>query len=70
MILKSFHHGQCYLSLSDQVHSKEFSEDAYNRAIEPKELYYVKGDGHVDLYDRIDLIPFDKLTTFFKTHLK
>lgn len=54
----------------DQAHSKEFSEDAYNRAIEPKELYYVKGAGHVDLYDRIDLIPFDKLTIFFKTHLK
>nr|WP_218057876.1 alpha/beta hydrolase [Gilliamella apicola] len=54
----------------DQAHSKEFSEDAYNRAIEPKELYYVKGDGHVDLYDRIDLIPFDKLTTFFKTNSK
>lgn len=54
----------------DKAHSKEFSEDAYNRAIEPKELYYVKGAGHVDLYDRIDLIPFDKLTTFFKTHLK
>ncbi|MCO6545477.1 MAG: alpha/beta hydrolase [Gilliamella sp.] len=54
----------------DQAHSKEFSEDAYNRAIEPKELYYVKGAGHVDLYDRIDLIPFDKLTIFFKTYLK
>ncbi|OCG71053.1 hypothetical protein A9G43_05865 [Gilliamella sp. Occ3-1] len=54
----------------DQAHSKEFSEDAYNRAIEPKELYYVKGAEHVDLYDRIDLIPFDKLTIFFKTYLK
>lgn len=54
----------------DQAHSKEFSEDAYKRAAEPKELYYVKGAGHVDLYDRLDMIPFDKLDNFFKTHLK
>ena len=26
--------------------------------------------GHVDLYDKTDLIPFDKLETFFKKHLK
>lgn len=54
----------------DQAHSKEFSEDAYQRAAEPKELYYVKGAGHVDLYDRVDLIPFAKLDSFFKTNLK
>lgn len=30
----------------DQAHSKEFSEDAYKRAAEPKELYYVAGAGH------------------------
>lgn len=54
----------------DQAHSKEFSEDAYKRAAEPKELYYVKGAGHVDLYDRVSLIPFDKLDAFFTQHLK
>lgn len=54
----------------DQAHSKEFSEDAYKRAAQPKELYYVKGARHVDLYDTTDLIPFDKLTLFFNTHLK
>lgn len=54
----------------DQAHSKEFSEDAYKRAAEPKELYYVKGAGHVDLYDRVNLIPFDKLTHFFKQNLQ
>lgn len=53
----------------DQAHSKEFSEDAYKRAAEPKELYYVKGAGHVDLYDRTDVIPFDKLNAFFQQHL-
>lgn len=54
----------------DQAHSKEFSEDAFNRAAEPKELYYVPGAGHVNLYDRLDLIPFDKLNSFFKENLK
>ncbi|MDX6021795.1 alpha/beta hydrolase [Scandinavium sp. V105_16] len=54
----------------DQAHSKEFSEDAYQRAGQPKELYVVPGAGHVDLYDRTDLIPFEKLTAFFKTNLK
>lgn len=54
----------------DQAHSKEFSEDAYKRAAEPKELYYVPGAGHVDLYDRVDLIPFGKLNDFFTKNLK
>jgi fermentation-respiration switch protein FrsA (DUF1100 family) len=47
----------------------EFSEDAYKRAEEPKELYYVPNAGHVDLYDKVDLIPFDKLESFFTKHL-
>ncbi|GLK82784.1 alpha/beta hydrolase [Ancylobacter defluvii] len=53
----------------DQAHSREFSEDAYKRAAEPKELVWVPGAGHVDLYDRVDLIPFAKLTSFFKQNL-
>ena len=53
----------------DQAHSKEFSQDAYNRAAEPKELVWIKGTGHVDLYDRVDLIPFDRLKRFFDQHL-
>ena len=53
-----------------EAHSREFSEDAYAKAAEPKELYIVEGAGHVDLYDRTDLIPFDRLTSFFKTNLK
>ncbi|TCA47827.1 hypothetical protein E0H71_31865 [Rhizobium leguminosarum bv. viciae] len=35
----------------------------------PKELYWVKGAGHLDLYDRVTLIPFDKLTAFFNKNL-
>ncbi|GAB1202968.1 hypothetical protein APSETT445_001592 [Aspergillus pseudonomiae] len=53
----------------DQAHSREFSEDAYARAAEPKELFWVPRAGHVDLYDRVDLIPFGKLTRFFQTNL-
>ncbi|KAF5000338.1 hypothetical protein FDECE_11237 [Fusarium decemcellulare] len=53
----------------DQAHSREFSEDAYARAAEPKELVWVPGAGHVDLYDRVELIPFDKLTQFFRKNL-
>ncbi|MBP2635285.1 MAG: hypothetical protein H6Q72_1192 [Firmicutes bacterium] len=54
----------------ENAHSREFSEDAYKLAAEPKELYIVPGAGHVDLYDRVNLIPFDKLTSFFSKHLK
>lgn len=52
------------------AHSRYFSEDAYKAASQPKELYIVKGAGHVDLYDRMELIPFDKLTVFFTQNLK
>lgn len=53
----------------EQAHSREFSEDAYRLAAEPKRLVVVPGAGHVDLYDRVSLIPFDALTTFFREHL-
>ena len=54
----------------ENAHSREFSEDAYKLAGQPKELVIVPGAGHVDLYDRTDLIPFAKLTSFFKQNLK
>jgi uncharacterized protein len=54
----------------ETAHSREFSEDAYKRAAEPKELLVVQGAGHVDLYDRVGFIPFDKLTSFFRQNLK
>ena len=52
------------------AHSREFSEDAYQRAAEPKQLLVIPNAGHVDLYDRVELIPFDTLTTFFQSHLQ
>lgn len=54
----------------EEAHSREFSEDAYKMAAEPKELYLIPGAGHVDLYDRTELIPFDKLEDFFKKNLQ
>ncbi|HEX8544451.1 MAG TPA: alpha/beta hydrolase [Pseudomonas sp.] len=54
----------------ENAHSREFSEEAYRLAGQPKELVIIPGAGHVDLYDRVDLIPFAKLTAFFQTSLK
>ncbi|HEV7278891.1 MAG TPA: alpha/beta hydrolase [Pirellulaceae bacterium] len=53
-----------------KAHSIEFSEDAYKLAAEPKELLIVPDAGHVDFYDRIDVIPWDKLQSFFEKNLK
>ncbi len=56
--------------IGEHAHSRYFSEDAYKMASEPKELYIVPKAGHVDLYDKIDIIPFDKIERFFKENLK
>ena len=52
------------------AHSREFSEEAYKLAGQPKELVIIPGAGHVDLYDRVDLIPFEKLASFFQSNWK
>lgn len=54
----------------EKAHSKYFSETAFQNANEPKELVIVPNAVHVDLYDKVDVIPFDKLETFFKGYLK
>lgn len=54
----------------ENAHSREFSEDDYKRANETKELLMIPGAGHVDLYDRVDLIPWNSLQNFFDTNLK
>ena len=53
----------------ENAHSREFSEEAYRLAGDRKELVIIPGAGHVDLYDRTDLIPFDKLAAFFTQNL-
>ena len=52
------------------AHSRYYSEDVYKAASDPKELVIVPGADHVDLYDRPEKIPFDKLETFFRQNLK
>lgn len=53
----------------EKAHSRYFSETAYAASAEPKELVIIPGASHVDLYDKMDVIPFDKLTSFFGQHL-
>ena len=60
----------------EKAHSCYFSRDAYEDMIkgnpytENKELMILPGAVHTDLYDRIDVIPFDKMTEFFRDALK
>lgn len=53
-----------------EAHSRYFSEDAYKRLTgDNKELLIVPGANHTDLYDNLDVIPFDKISDFFKKFL-
>ncbi|MFS0777116.1 alpha/beta hydrolase [Neobacillus sp. 3P2-tot-E-2] len=56
--------------MGENAHSRYFTEDAFKMAAEPKELVVVKDARHIDLYDRTDLIPFEKLESFFIENLK
>ncbi len=57
------------LIAGENAHSRYFSEDAYKAAAEPKELVVVKNANHVDLYDRMDMIPFDTVISFLNKAL-
>ena len=55
----------------DKAHSKYFSEDAFKKLKgDNKELLIIPNANHVDLYDNIEKIPFDKITAFFNENLK
>ena len=55
----------------DKAHSKYFSEDAFKKLKgDNKELLIMPNANHVDLYDNIEKIPFDKITAFFNENLK
>lgn len=55
----------------EKAHSRYFSEDAFKKLKgDNKELLIISGASHVDLYDRMDVIPFDKIEQFFRTYLK
>lgn len=54
----------------EKAHSRYFSEDAYKRLTTGnKELLIIPGANHVDLYDNLDVIPFEKITDFFRKYL-
>ncbi|KFI60743.1 alpha/beta hydrolase [Bifidobacterium cuniculi] len=59
----------------EKAHSRYFSEDAYKKleqGINPanKELMIIPGANHTDLYDQVDIIPFDAIDGFFTKYLK
>ena len=54
----------------EKAHSCYFSKDAFQKLKgDNKELMIIPGAVHTDLYDRTDIIPFDKLVEFFNTYL-
>ena len=54
----------------EKAHSCYFSRDAFAKLRgENKELMIIPGAVHTDLYDRKDIIPFDKLESFFRQYL-
>ena len=60
----------------EKAHSCYFTKDAYNNMInnnkykENKELLIIPNAVHTDLYDKIDIIPFDKIEEFLRKNLK
>ncbi|EAR08150.1 alpha/beta hydrolase [Reinekea blandensis] len=55
--------------MGENAHSRLMTEQAFERAAEPKELVVIPDARHIDLYDREDMIPFDKLDSFFSEYL-
>ena len=55
----------------EKAHSRYFSETAYSKLTgDNKELLIIPGANHTDLYDQMDVIPFEKLKTFFSEYLR
>ena len=55
----------------EKAHSRYFSEGAYEKLTgDNKELMIIPGANHVDLYDNLTAIPFEKLRSFFEESLK
>ena len=62
--IRHFIHGE-------KAHSRYFSEGAYEKLTgDNKELMIIPGANHVDLYDNLAAIPFEKLRSFFEEYLK
>ena len=55
----------------DKAHSYYFGKDTFALLKgDNKQLLTVKGASHCDLYDQIDIIPFDEIAAFYKQYLK
>ena len=60
----------------EKAHSCYMSKDAFKNMTENsqyannKELLIIPNAVHTDLYDQVDIIPFDKIETFFQENLK
>ena len=55
----------------EKAHSRYFGEDAFKKLKgKNKELLIIPGANHTDLYYKMDVIPFDKIESFFKSNLK
>ena len=55
----------------EKAHSRYFSETAYSKLTgDNKELLIIPGASHTDLYDQMDVIPFENLQAFFGEYLK
>lgn len=55
----------------EKAHSRYFSETAYSKLTgDNKELLIIPDASHTDLYDQMDVIPFEKLKAFFEEYLK
>ena len=55
----------------EKAHSRYFSETAYSKLTgDNKELLIIPSASHTDLYDQMDIIPFEKLNAFFTEYLR
>lgn len=57
------------LITGERAYSRYFSDEVFKDYGGPKDLIVVPGARHIDLYDRVDLIPFDAIEDFFRSAL-
>ena len=64
-------HSAVLMVHGEKAHSRYFSETAYSKLNgDNKELLIIPGANHTDLYDQMDIIPFEKLNAFFTAYLR
>ena len=64
-------HSAVLLVHGEKAHSRYFSETAYSKLTgDNKELLIISSANHTDLYDQMDIIPFEKLNAFFTEYLR